>query len=379
MVVKERRQGRWHRWQTRSRALLASATLSASSCAPGRPPAAPEPLSAASSRPTDAGPPKRNALDEHALEAMLDKRVDEVTARPTIDRAFEQLLEGVFNDNALGEQAESLMSELGDASEIAPHVAAIEDAIGQAPGMSALVARLMSQNPNATPEQLGALAEAHVSRQIDSPAVDQALDRVIERFFEQPALNAAFDELGTAISENPHVLRSLSQSLRSLEEDKLQQRLTQLNGGSMPGPARTMELLATHAFSADRIERLMLDWVELSETREELRRLVRELLREPAFRRHVLRLFSDLLSDRAFQNGLQSSFALLLEANPDPDAMARELSRALDTQRTTTSCTNFVTALTRDPELQVIGDRCLARLTASPGFIGSFERFASGW
>jgi hypothetical protein len=310
---------------------------------------------------------------------MVERRLDEVMARPTIDRAFEQLLENVADDKSLGEQAERLMSELGDAPEIAPHAAAIEDAIGELPQMTSLAMRLMSENPGASPEQVGALAEAYISHQIDSPVFDQALDRVNDRFFEQPALNAAFDEFGKITAENSHVRRSLSQALRSVDEAKLQERLTELNRGSPPNKARTIELLGAHAFTADRIERLMLDWIELPETREELRRLASELLQAPAFRRHVLRLFSELLSDPAFEHGLESAFALLLESNPDPDVMVREFSRVLETPRTTAACSNFVTSLTRDPALQAIGDRSLARLTASPGFIASFQRFASGW
>jgi hypothetical protein len=360
-------------------AWLAAATLFVGACAAARPPVAEQPLSAASQRPSAGGAPKHNTLDEHALEAVLDKRVDEVMARPAIDRAFEQMLESVADDKALGEQAEGLMSELGDAPEIASRAAAIEEAIGEAPQMTALAVRLMAENPNASPEQIGALAGDYISRQLDSPLFDRALERAIDHFLEQAALKAAFDEFGDVTSNNPHVVRSLSQALRSVDEDKLEKRLTELNGGSKPDHARTIELLETHAFTVDRIERLMLDWIGLSETREEVRRLAGELLQAPAFRGHVLRLFSQLLSDSAFQHGLETSFVLLLEPNPDSDVLVREFGRVLETRSTTAACSNFVTALTRDPALQAIGDRTLARLTTSPAFIASFQRFATGW
>jgi hypothetical protein len=374
MAVREPKQLGWQRWRRASGGLVMLAGLWG--CA-SQPAAVERPLGPSVAR--DAGPPKRNNLDEQALEVILDRRVDEVMARPAIDRAFEQMVEKLFDDAALSAEGERLMTELSDAPEIAAPAERIQSAIGELPQMTALAVRLMNENPDANPDQIGALAGAYLGQQFDSPAFDQALDRVFEDFLRQPALAAAFDAFGAATSNNRHVVRSLSRALRSIDEESLQRRLTELNGGTQPDAARSRQLLEANAFTAERIERLMLDWIELPATRDALRDSTREALREPALRRHMLRLFAELLSDAAFERGLVSSFALFLDPSPSVDVLVGEFSRVVKTPQATATCAKFLTAVMNDPALQVIGDRTLQSLTASPAFAASIQGFATGW
>jgi hypothetical protein len=374
MVVREQRQLVWQRWCCASSAVVMLAGLWG--CA-SRPTVVETPLSPTAA--SDAGPPKRNNLDERALEVILDRRVNEVMAGPAVDRAFEQLFEGLASDQALSAEGERLMTELSEAPEISARAERIQAAIAELPQMTDLAVRLMNENPDADPDQIGALAGAYVEKLVDSPAFDQALDRVLDDFLKQPVLTAAFDTFGVAISNNPHVVRSLSRALRSVDEATLQRRLTELNGGVQPDAARSGQLLEANAFTPQRIERLMLDWIELPATREALRDAVREALREPALRRHMLRLFAELLSDAAFERGLVSSFALLLDQRSSVDVLVREFTRVLNTPQTTAACAKFLAAVMSDPALQAIGDRALGRLTASPAFLASIQRFATGW
>jgi hypothetical protein len=224
-------------------------------------------------------------VDAPKLEALFAQRVDEAIARPAIDEAVEELVTSVLNDHTLSAQGDALFEALGEDPQLAARVAAFLESLGDEPAMAELVRRLMAAHPSASSDQIGELAGQHVERQTRSQAFDQALDLGIDRLFERPRLQAAFDGFGDAVANNPHFERGITAALHDIDYRLLEERVIAFNGGSEPDTAAATAILIEHAFTTDRFEALLLDWLHLPETRSELGRLASDLLLVPSFRK----------------------------------------------------------------------------------------------
>lgn len=355
------------------------AALGFGACTPARPAA--EPLGE-TTRHTPAhsqrGPSSVN-VDASKLEVVLVRRMDQAIARPAFDQAMKELLTSLTSDDSLSAQGEALFEALGKDPRLAARAAEFQESLGNEPAMTELVTRLMADHPGASPDQIGELAGEHIDRQTGSQAFDEAFDLAIDRLFERPQLNAAFDDFGAAAANNPQFERGITTALHDIDYRPLVKRLSALDGGREPDAARTSQLLIDHAFTTDRIEALVLDWLHLPETRSELRRLTSDVLQAPSFRRRVATLFFQLLSDPDVQASLRDCFVVLLDAHPNQAQMKERFRKGLDTPRMDTMLASFVKELMQDPALRTLGSRFLERVANSQGFETSMQRFMMDW
>lgn len=351
-------------------------------CTPTRPAATTRGLSGsatpATERPrAEQGPV--HGLDQSAFEKALDASMDQVLARPKVDHAFEALIQSVLDDPALSAHGETMFTSLGDDPALKARLAALQESLGDLPELTALSESLQAAHPNADAAELGALIERHMDSRIESKAFDQALDGAIESQFARPELTRVFDDFGKIVSENEHVIDGITAALRGVDEQRWQRRLSELNGGTPPDEARSLELLSTHVFNADRLEQLLLEWLQQPSTRAELVRFCGELLDAPEFRRHAVVAAAQLLDDPGFSDGALRSFGLLVAPQLDERALTQQVQRTLDSRRIAATLEGFFRALFRDPGLAQVGNRSLARLATGPSLAGPLQRFVNDW
>jgi hypothetical protein len=353
-------------------------------CATTHPAANATALSPATPAADQAGAARRpqapvHGIDHAAFERVVDARLDEVLARPTLDAAMERLMQGVAEDPALAAAGESVFTGLADAPELKRQLEALQEELGNLPELTQLAESLVASHPQAGPDDMGGLVERHIDARVDGKDFDAALDVAIDRLFEQRELDEAFEALGAAVSDNPHVRDALTKGVAAMDEREWERRLAALNGGVVPDEARTLQLLSEHVFKAERLERLLLDWLGMPEVHGELVRLCRELLETPQLRRHLVALVSQLLSDPSFKAGTLRVFALLVAPELEPRALTNEVQRALDNRRVAVALAAFLDALRRDAALQQVGDRYVARVAGSQGFARALQRFVQEW
>jgi hypothetical protein len=289
------------------------------------------------------------------------------------------LLQGVVDDPALSAGGDRLFTALGNAPQLKQQLEALQEELGELPELSALAVRLIEDNPEADPAEIGAIVERHIDARVEAKEFDAALDVAIDQLFERRELELVFEQLGVGASDNPHFRNGLANAVAGIDEQEWARRLAALNGGVAPNEARTLELLSEHVFSPERLERLTLEWLQMPESHAELVRLCAELLETPELRRHVIALVGQLLADPAFKTGILRAFGLLVAPELDPRALNGEVQRALDNPRVAAACAAFVNALRRDAALQQVGDRYLARVAGSPGFAQAVHRFVADW
>lgn len=362
------------------RCFVLFAALGLGACAPARPAA--EPMGD-TTRHDSEGTGQRGLdptkVEAPKLEALFEQRVDEASARPAIDQAIEELLTSLMSDHTLAAQGAALFEALGNDPQLAARGKAIQESWGEGPEMEALVMRLIAEHPGASAEQIGELAGQHIERQTESQTFDQAFDFAVDRLFERPQLTAAFDSFGEAVANNRLFERGITSALNGIDYRPVVERLTAFNGGSEPDSDRATQILIDHAFTTDRVEALLLDWLRLPETRSELGRLAGDVLQAPSFRKRLVAVSTQLLSDAEIQRRLRNCFVLLLDAQPDPAKMKARFRDALDTPRMDTLWASFMAELMQDPALQAMGSRFLERVTKSQGFSASIQRFMTDW
>jgi len=356
------------------------ATLGLSACAPTRPAA--DPLGGTSLNDPEGSAQRGldpTKVDAPKLEALFAERVDQAWERPAVDRAMEELLTSLGDDPALEAQGEALFQALGQDARLLARAEALQESLSEEPAMVALVMRLMAEHPGAGPDEIGELAGKHVEQQTESPAFDEAFDFAIDRLFERPRLTAAFEDFGAAVANNPQFERGMAAVFHGIDYRPLEERVRAVNGGKEPDAAVATQILIDRAFTVDRIETLIIEWLNLPETRSELRRLASDLLQAPSFRKRAVALSTELLSDPEVQQGLRESFLVLLDAHPDAAEMKETFRDALDTPRIDAALASFMAELIADPALQTLGARFLERMTESKAFAASMQRFMTDW
>jgi hypothetical protein len=112
----------------------------------------------------------------------------------------------------------------------------------------------MADHPDASSDQIGALAGQHIEQQTESQAFDQAFDLASDRLLERPRLTAAFDGFSEAVANNPQFERGITAALNQIDYRPLAERVIAFNGDIEPDAAGATQILIDHAFTTDRFE-----------------------------------------------------------------------------------------------------------------------------
>lgn len=342
------------------RSWIIGALLGAVACAP-----------AVSTRPLSA--------TSAAVTGSLDEPIDRAFESPRVDAAMSKLIEDAMASPELAADGERLLSALGQSPALQRAQEEIQSQLVSLPSMQALVGRIMQENPGAAPERIGELTGARVEKILDAPSVDRAIEAAIDRLFERPALNAAFDRLGERAAQNPTLARSLAQALSKDDEQKLEARLKELNGGVTPSEAQVEPLLAKHAFTNERVEALVLAWLALPETRAMLVELAHELLVAPTFQAHVERLAARVVAQAETQRAVLAALDAVLSDHENAAGVESAVARVFDTPLLEKELAAFTDSVIEDLALGALAEREVAQLFDSPGFRSTFRDFALGW
>jgi hypothetical protein len=328
---------------------------------------------------TGCHPPRVASLSDAQVATAMDRRFDRALESAAVERAVDRVISETLSDPQLAEAGEQLLASLAESPELSPLLENIQDAVADTPQMEALVARIMQANPGAGPAQVGQIVAEQSDKALESQTVDDALETAFGRLVDRPAVKAAFEELAEAASNNPVVTRELCRAFSELDGTKLAARLTELNGGTLPGDPRSGELMLEHAFTHERIQALALSLLGLPATREALRDALLGTLQSPVFRQHFQRFLARVLAAPELQNAVVSAFGVVLEHSENAERVDAALRQIFDAPLLERESATFVLSVVRDPELQALGQGALDGLARSPAFIAAFRKFALDW
>jgi hypothetical protein len=319
-------------------------------------------------------------IDGDRLKAELERRADVVLQRPEVDKAFDGLADAVTDEPAVAKSGEDLLAQLGTDPGLQPGFQAIIQAVGEHPTVAKVMARITRENPRAGPDKLSELFEKRFSDVIDSPAFDKAFDKAFATVLERPDVNEAIQLYEKAAASNPELVRAVNDILKArLNDPAWNKRIVALNGGKRPDRQVATQLLLDKAFSDDRLAKFYVDVVSLPVIRKKTAVACAQLLKAPAFQRHIKHTLRKLVADAGFQQGAVAAMAGLLDAPREVAALQTPISALLERPIIGKELASLLKAVSRDPVLVPIGNEAIAGIVADAGFTAMWTKLIDSW
>jgi hypothetical protein len=274
---------------------------------------------------------------EHAgLERKVEARFKAVLSRPAVNAAVDAFVESLIAEPVVQTAGMAVFESFSADPKTADALGQLMEGIQTLPAMEAAVRDLMTQHPGASADEIGDRIGTQVSNALDTPQLgavfDQLGDEMLRSVDLSPVTNAFASRIERAISRD--------------DEARWSKRVIELNGGSVPPPARATDLYIDHVWSVSRIEKpviallanptarresaqLLAAALSIKEVADAVRSLVGQLVRDPAVRAQLLEAFSLCLATPRDDKAVAATARTILLSRPVLDAGRRMFTALL--------------------------------------------------
>jgi hypothetical protein len=296
-------------------------------------------------------------------------RYNNVLGDPSVNKAFDTYLDGLFADPALAPVGEQLTTSLAsDPNVMGPLRELLED-MEKSEVMKTLVVDLMTANPHATPDQIGELVGQHIEKVFASPHMNASLQTISVELMHRLDTRDAFKPLSNRFD------RTITEGY----EQKWSNRLIELNGGSVPSPHVATQLILDHALDEKRLEKFLITVLTNNTMRGQSAKLVARTLSVPAVAQELRSVVADLVQDPAIQKHMRALFDLMLATQPDETAIEATLRELLLSERTVADVGRFVRTVFADPSVAKLMGEFVDGVAADTKLRAAFDDLMNGW
>jgi hypothetical protein len=226
--------------------------------------------SAASSAPSERA---SIAVLGNQLSSEVEKRTGAAFARPAVSKATDDALGSLMADSRVSDRLATLVTKLQSDTRIAGAIQVLMTRLMDDPQVVAAVQQLMAENPGATQEQIGEMFGGMFEKRWNTPAVNEAWMEAWNAFQVRLGGGPQLAALWSAI------LGKLTGGIDDMVSTRrTEKRLTELNGGTMPDPAKATQLLLDNMWSTQRIDDLIVKLLGNKTARQATATLIADLL-----------------------------------------------------------------------------------------------------
>jgi len=319
-------------------------------------------------------------LDQPRLDAEMGRRFSAAVERPEVSKAFDDLMAKVGADPAVAQAGSSLTDALGADAGIRDSANAIIASFGSSPAVQQLAARIMSEHPDATPDQVGELASQRIATITDGPRFKGAWERAWNELMKTPEVTGVLARLGGRLSKSDGFTSAIDAAVRAkISEQRVSDRLTELNGGQSPDAAKATDLLLQHAFAVERLARFYQDVLALPAVTKAIGGLAHDLAASPAFQKIAVDGVAGLLSDATVRAQAAALMTALLTEDVTEDQLYQALQPLLMAPAMRKALVSTLDRMLAEPELGAISTRTLLPVMTDPAFVSAFARIFEGW
>jgi hypothetical protein len=319
-------------------------------------------------------------IDEPRLQAEIERRFAAAVDSPRVNQRFDTLVSQIVADPAVATAGEGLLGSLGEDPGIAASAATIMEQLGSNPAVVASTQALMRAHPEASADQVGALAAAQIGQVTEGPIFSRAWDRAWSDLLKTPEMTALVTRFGERVGHNQAFQDAMRAGvLAHISDAKISARLVELNGGEAPARDKATDLLLARVFPVERLAGFYDDVFGLPVVKREATALVRDLASSKAFQQHVVTSVRAMFGDAAVRERAVDVMVVVMDPAVTEDKLYAALQRLLTTPALRGALASMVDGMLADDELGAIGTRTLTAIVRDPAFQAKIVAIFDGW
>jgi hypothetical protein len=318
---------------------------------------------------------KRSAefhVDVAAFKLKAQLRMEHVMSQPAPKAAMDRLFAAIAADSEIRERGTALITGLGSDPAIATPLANLMATAQGAPEIQRTVRELMASHRGATASEIGELVGKRVEANWESPPITAAWMSSWNRLL--PKLQ---------VGDVPQIFESAIgarfEAWVAGRSEHWGERLTELNGGSEPTPARASELYLDRAWSEARLERFVVAALGAPGVQRECIALVRRLLKVASVRDGMRDAAAALAADSVEQTAAVALISQLTLETPSAEVVGTNLDRMLQSPVMAKSINQLVSRVLADPQVPKIFVEAFDHLRADPELASAVEDLLDRW
>jgi hypothetical protein len=314
-------------------------------------------------------------IDSAGIESEVADRVALAFSRPAVSNAADEFFSALLDDTKL----HGLVTRLGEELLADPTVASALDRllghVGDSDEMQATVTRLMAEHPDASPDDIGQLAERQFERAWETPEVSAAWNASSNVFLSRLELGAALRPVERAFVAKVEQLAG-DEAARTR---KWSARLVLLHGGTRPSPSRARELYLQHAWSPERIDAVLIALLADPEVRSASASAVAKLIAVDAIAAQIKRSASMVIDDATLQQRISAAMAALYAPNLDERRVRVAITDVLTHPPVVAASRDVVLAIVAHPRTGEAATAWFERVHKSQAVRRTLQAFFDEW
>ena len=311
-------------------------------------------------------------VDMAAIKLKAQLRMEHVMSQPAPKAAMNQLFAAIAADTEIRERGTALFTALGSDPAIATPLANLMATAQSAPEIQRTVRELMASHRGATAGEIGALVGKRVEANWESPPITAAWMSSWNRLLPKLQVGSVPQIFDSAIGTR-------YEAWVAGRGQRWGERITELNGGSEPTPARAGELYFDRAWSEARMERFVLAALGAPSLQRECIAVVRRLLKVPSVNQGVRDAAAALAADSIEQAAAVGLISQLTLETPSAEVIGSNLDRMLQSPIMAQSINQLVARVLADPQVPKIVVEAFDHLRADPELVSAVEDLLDRW
>ena len=319
-------------------------------------------------------------VEETRFYAEVARRASKAVDSKTVTARIEAVVDDFGTSPEIAKAGKELMGAVGSAPALTKLFSEVTTAFGKSAKVQAAMRKLRQEQPSLNDEQFVKAFTGLVERNTESKAFNDGFETEFGKLVDKPDVNRVFEKFGEQVSSSPYIQEAINGSLRKhILEGDWGKRLTKLNGGDSPNPARSTDLLLEHIFTPKRLQAFYVEVFSGVATVGHVRGAVADLLRAPSFRGHVVKALATILGDPVFRQDCVSAMEVLIEKSPTKNQVAAAVRKLTEHPLTQKAMVKLVDSIVSDPEMKKIGDKALQNISRDPAVRKAILKLMNDW
>jgi hypothetical protein len=294
------------------------------------------------------------------IKAASSRQIELIAKSPEIGKAAEKLIERMATDPELLQAGERLLAPLLSSPKIAAGGSSIITKVQEDPEFIREIQTLMTNNPNSTPDQIGALMEKRIEKIVEQ----EAFQKVMEDFVRQLA----------AKPEVAKQVESLQQEMIKIESPDLSQydalitrKMIELNNGVLPANEKEVNVVFEKLMTLEKGSLFYKKFFESPVVQKSFTQATIKILQDKDLTVALIQSTEALLAEPTITKKLAATILVLTGEDPSAETLKTEMEHLLEEPLLETQLAYLLGELNKENSRSIL-KTALQTLVKDPSF-----------